>query len=167
MPEYTALAVLSVLLTLAAERFWLRTGVLRTARFWAAMGIVAVFQVLVDGWLTKQSAPIVLYDASQTLGVRRPWDIPVEDFLFGFSMVTLTILLWVRAAGREALHDPAGAVADDRDEPAGGDVDDVVLAGVDERRGHEQRIRQDHRADPPRHRGPEEQRDEERRAGVQ
>ena len=52
--------------------------------------------MLVDGWLTKLSAPIVIYDESQTLGVRVPWDIPVEDYLFGFSMVTLTILLWMR-----------------------------------------------------------------------
>ncbi len=96
MPEYTLLAVASVLVTLAAERFWLRTGIFRTARYWLSMGIVVVFQVLVDGWLTKLSAPIVIYDESQTLGVRVPWDIPVEDYLFGFSMVTLTILLWVR-----------------------------------------------------------------------
>lgn len=96
MPEYTALAVLSVLGTVAAERFWLRTGVFRTARYWLAMGIVFAFQVPVDGWLTKLSAPIVIYDESQTVGVRVPWDIPVEDYLFGFSMVTLTILLWVR-----------------------------------------------------------------------
>lgn len=101
MPEYTVLAVLSVLGTVAVERFWLRTGIFRTAQYWVAMGIVAAFQVLVDGWLTKLSAPIVLYDEAQTLGVRWPWDIPVEDFLFGFSMVTLTILLWVRRGRRD------------------------------------------------------------------
>jgi hypothetical protein len=32
--------------------------------------------------------------------VRVPWDIPVEDYLFGFSMVTLTLLLWVRLGDR-------------------------------------------------------------------
>lgn len=101
MPEYTALAVLSVIITVAAERFWLRTGVFRSAQYWVAMGIVGFFQVLVDGWLTKLSAPIVLYDESQTIGVRWPWDIPVEDFLFGFSMVTLTILLWLRWGRRD------------------------------------------------------------------
>lgn len=100
MPEYTALAVLSVLATVAAERFWLRTGVFRTARYWVAMAIVFAFQVPVDGWLTKLSAPVVIYDESQTIGVRVPWDIPVEDYLFGFSMVTLTILLWVRRGRR-------------------------------------------------------------------
>ncbi len=96
MPEYTVLAVLSVLGTLAAERFWLRTGVLRTAQYWWAMAIVFAFQVVVDGWLTKLSAPIVLYDPGQMTGWRVPWDVPVEDYLFGYSMVTLTILLWVR-----------------------------------------------------------------------
>ncbi len=97
MPEYTLLAVVSVLAVVAAERFWWRTGIFRTARYWVSMGIVAFFQVLVDGWLTKLSAPIVLYGPEAHLGLRFPWDIPIEDFLFGFSMVTLAIGLWVRA----------------------------------------------------------------------
>lgn len=96
MPEYTVLAAASVLLVVAAERFWLHTGIFRSAQYWLTMAIVAFFQILVDGWLTKLSAPIVRYDGAFFLGVRAPWDIPVEDFLFGFSMVTLAILLWVR-----------------------------------------------------------------------
>lgn len=97
MREYTLLAVLSVVVVVALElRVW-RTGVFATRRFWLAMAIIAFFQVLVDGWLTKLSAPIVLYSPQHHLGVRWPWDIPVEDYLFGFSMVTLTILLWERA----------------------------------------------------------------------
>lgn len=95
-PEYSALAVLSVLAVVAVERFWLRTGIFRQAQYWIALAIIAVFQCVVDGWLTKLSAPIVNYDDGQTLGIRMPWDIPVEDFLFGFTMVTLTIMLWVR-----------------------------------------------------------------------
>lgn len=95
MPEYTVLAVVSVVAVVAAELFWCRTGIFRTAQYWVAMAIVAFFQVLVDGWLTKLSAPIVLYRHGAFLGLRAPWDIPVEDFLFGFSMVTLAILLWV------------------------------------------------------------------------
>lgn len=102
MPEYTALAVLSVLGTVAVELFWLRTGVFRTAQYWIAMGIVYFFHVLVDGWLTKLSAPIVIYDGDQITGIRVPWDIPVEDYLFGFSMITLTILVWLRLGDRDA-----------------------------------------------------------------
>jgi lycopene cyclase domain-containing protein len=64
------------------------------------MGIVFAFQVLVDGWLTKLSAPVVLYDEAGTTGLRVPWDIPVEDFLFGFALLTLVLLLWERAGRR-------------------------------------------------------------------
>ena len=100
MPEYTALAILSVVATVAAEVLWLRTGIFRTAQYWVAMLIVYAFHVLVDGWLTKLSAPIVLYHEGQITGVRVPWDIPVEDYLFGFAMITLTVMLWVHLGDR-------------------------------------------------------------------
>jgi hypothetical protein len=46
---------------------------------------------------TKLSAPIVIYNPEAAiLGLRAPWDIPIEDFGFGFAMVTLAILLWRR-----------------------------------------------------------------------
>ena len=100
MPEYTVLAVLFVIGTVLAEVFWLRTGIFRRAQYWIAMVIVYCFHVLVDGWLTKLSAPIVIYDEGQITGVRVPWDIPVEDYLFGFAMITLTLILWVRLGQR-------------------------------------------------------------------
>lgn len=101
MGVYTLTALVSVVVVLALELLWLRTGLLRTLRFWLAMGIVLGFQVPVDGWLTKLSDPIVLYAEGDMTGVRVPWDIPVEDFAFGFGMVTLAMLLWVRL-GRTA-----------------------------------------------------------------
>jgi lycopene cyclase domain-containing protein len=55
---------------------------------------VLFFQVLTDGWLTKLSAPIVIYNEAHTSGIRFPWDIPVEDFLFGWALVTGVLLLW-------------------------------------------------------------------------
>ena len=106
MPEYTVLAVLSVVGTLLVEVLWLRTGILRTAQYWLAMAIVYAFHVLVDGWLTKLSAPIVIYDEGQITGVRIPWDIPVEDYLFGFSMITLTLMLWVHRVDRTTQEAP-------------------------------------------------------------
>jgi lycopene cyclase domain-containing protein len=66
-----------------------------------SMVIVIGFQILVDGWLTKLSAPIVIYDEHHTSGVRFPFDIPNEDFLFGWAMVTSVLLLWVRLGARE------------------------------------------------------------------
>ncbi|SDC07124.1 lycopene cyclase domain-containing protein [Raineyella antarctica] len=96
MPEYTVLTVVSVVAVVALELLWLRTGLFRRAQYWIAMAIIFAFQTLVDGWLTKLSDPIVQYAPEQMLGIRAPWDIPIEDFGFGFSMVTLTLLLWVR-----------------------------------------------------------------------
>jgi lycopene cyclase domain-containing protein len=99
--EYTVLAVLAAGAVVAVELLWLRTGVFRSPAYILTMAVVLAFQVLVDGWLTKSSAPIVLYDDAATSGIRFPWDIPVEDFLFGFALITLVLLLWERA-GRSA-----------------------------------------------------------------
>jgi lycopene cyclase domain-containing protein len=85
----------------AVELLWLRTGLFRKPAYALTMLIVFSFQVLVDGWLTKLSAPIVLYDPDQKSGIRFPWDIPIEDFAFGFALLTLVLLLWERA-GSEA-----------------------------------------------------------------
>ena len=85
MGIYTLTALVSVVAVLALELLWLRTGLLRTLRFWLAMAIVLGFQVPVDGWLTKLSDPIVLYAEEDMTGVRAPWDIPVEDFAFGMQ----------------------------------------------------------------------------------
>ena len=107
MPDYTVATVLAVVVVVLLELAWLRTGVFRSAQYWFALLIVFGFQVLVDGWLTKLSRPIVIYAPADFSGVRFPWDIPIEDFGFGFAMVTLTILLW-RAALRRSANRPAG-----------------------------------------------------------
>ena len=60
--EYTWAAVAGVVAVGLLEVLWLRTGIFRTATFWIAYGIVVFFQVLVDGWLTKLSSPIVIYN---------------------------------------------------------------------------------------------------------
>ncbi|HET9302838.1 MAG TPA: lycopene cyclase domain-containing protein [Propionibacteriaceae bacterium] len=100
MPEYTLLTVLAVVAVIAAELIYFKTGIFRTAQYWLTMLIIFAFQILVDGWLTKLSAPIVIYNPDEILGLRVPWDIPIEDFGFGFAMVTLAILLWRRRLDR-------------------------------------------------------------------
>jgi lycopene cyclase domain-containing protein len=93
---YTAPAVLAVLAVCALELLVLRTGLFRRPAYWLSMLIVVGFQILVDGWLTKLNDPIVVYDDRQITGIRFPFDIPVEDFLFGFALVTAVLLLWER-----------------------------------------------------------------------
>ena len=97
MDEYLIGSVVAVIVVVAVEALWMRTGIFGTATFWIAYGIVVFFQCLVDGWLTKLSAPIVIYNPDEFSGWRFPFDIPVEDFLFGFALIALTIMLWERA----------------------------------------------------------------------
>jgi lycopene cyclase domain-containing protein len=97
MPEYTLAAAAAVVAVVALELAVLRTGLFRQRAYWISMGIVFAFQVLVDGWLTKLSAPIVLYDDDRRALPRLPWDIPLEDFLYGFALLTLVLLLWQRS----------------------------------------------------------------------
>ncbi|MGH3388559.1 MAG: lycopene cyclase domain-containing protein [Actinomadura sp.] len=95
---YTVPAVVAVALVVVLELGWFRTGLFRCRAYWITMVIVFGFQIAVDGWLTKASAPIVRYDPHQLSGPRVPFDIPLEDFLFGFALVTATLLAWQRSA---------------------------------------------------------------------
>lgn len=93
---YTVPALLSVAAVVALERWWLRTGLLRRPAYWLTMLIVFGFQVAVDGRLTRLPSPVVGYAPDGITGLRFPFDIPVEDFLFGFALVTATLLAWER-----------------------------------------------------------------------
>jgi lycopene cyclase domain-containing protein len=97
---YTVPAIVAALAVGVLEFTVLRTGLFRRPAYWLSMLIVIGFQILVDGWLTKLSAPIVVYDNRQTSGVRFPLDIPIEDFFFGFALVTAVLLLWERQRER-------------------------------------------------------------------
>ena len=93
---YTLPAIVAVAIVCVLELAVLRTGLFRKPAYWISMVIVLGFQIPTDGWLTKLSAPIVIYNEKHTSGLRFPWDIPVEDFLFGWALVTAVLLLWVK-----------------------------------------------------------------------
>ncbi len=94
MPEYLIAAATGLVLVVLAELLVFRTGILRDRAYWIAMAICLFFMVLTNGWLTKLSAPIVIYEAVMKSPYRFPWDIPVEDYLFGFALLTLAVVLW-------------------------------------------------------------------------
>ncbi len=94
--SYTIAAACAPVLVVLLEVAVLRTGILRRGAFWATVAITLGFQVPVDGWLTKLSAPIVRYRPQAGSGLRWPWDIPVEDYGFAVAMIALTLMLWVR-----------------------------------------------------------------------
>ncbi|MBP7216005.1 MAG: lycopene cyclase domain-containing protein [Candidatus Omnitrophica bacterium] len=90
MKEYTVLAIFSVLLTVIVDHYS-KVKVLQKKKFYGFLLIILCFKLLVNGFLT--GADIVIYNPLFFLGVRIG-SIPVEDFIFGFSMVSLTIIYW-------------------------------------------------------------------------
>ena len=96
--NYSLAAVLGVVGAVIVDLAVLRTHLLGRKAFWTAYAIVLVFQLVVNGLLT--GLDIVRYDRATIVGLRIAWA-PVEDLLFGFALVTVTLSLWV-AAGRGA-----------------------------------------------------------------
>lgn len=90
--SYTQLALLGVAGAVLVDTVLLRTWLVRRRTYWTAYAIVLFFQLLVNGILT--GFDIVRYDPGAILGWRVAFA-PVEDILFGYAMVTLTLSTWV------------------------------------------------------------------------
>jgi lycopene cyclase domain-containing protein len=89
---YTWLAVLGVSVALVLDLLVLRTRVVTRKVFWTSYAIVLFFQLVTNGWLTGRD--VVTYADDAVLGPRLVFA-PVEDLLFGFSLVVQTLAWWV------------------------------------------------------------------------
>jgi lycopene cyclase domain-containing protein len=97
---YTIAALLGVGFAVVLDLAVLRTNLLRRKGFWASYAIIFCFQLLVNGILTGDR--LVVYSPHDVLGGATPhllgdWriaDAPVEDLLFGFSLVVQTLSWW-------------------------------------------------------------------------
>ena len=96
--SYSTLAVVAVVGVLVVDLVVLRTRLVTRPVFWVAYAIVVVFQLLMNGVLT--GLDVVTYDPGSIWGPRIAYA-PVEDLLFGFAMVTLTLASWA-AVNRRA-----------------------------------------------------------------
>ena len=96
--SYSALAVTAVVAVLVVDLAVYRTRMVARRVFWVAYAIVIVFQLLMNGVLT--GLDVVVYDPDAIWGPRIAYA-PVEDLLFGFALVTLTLATWA-AVNRRA-----------------------------------------------------------------
>jgi lycopene cyclase domain-containing protein len=96
--SYSALAVSAVVAVLVVDLVVLRTRMVTRKVFWVAYAIVIVFQLLMNGVLT--GLDVVTYDPAAIWGPRIAYA-PVEDLLFGFALVVLTLASWA-AVNRRA-----------------------------------------------------------------
>jgi lycopene cyclase domain-containing protein len=110
---YTALAAAGVALAVLLDAAVLRTRLVTRKAFWVSYAILLVFQLLTNGWLTGRG--VVRYDGAAILGGTDPvllghWRVlwaPVEDVLFGFSLILQTLSWWVFWGRRGVEQQPA------------------------------------------------------------
>ena len=106
MISYTVAASIAVLVAILVDLLILQTALVRSKTWWTAYGIIAVFQVITNGWLTGRG--IVRYSANAILGSGRIVFLgdgriayaPVEDLGFGFALVLISCAAWVWTGAR-------------------------------------------------------------------
>ena len=96
--SYSALAVTAVVAVLVLDLAVYRTRMVTRPVFWVAYAIIITFQLLMNGVLTGLG--VVTYDPDAIWGPRIAYA-PVEDLLFGFALVVLTLASWA-AVNRRA-----------------------------------------------------------------
>ena len=98
---YTFLALSSVVITLLLEWKVIRSGIFRRTAFYLAYAIVVGFQLLTNGYLTFNN--IVQYNPATITGLRIAYA-PVEDLFFGFTLVVLTMAVWLKLGAAKNKH---------------------------------------------------------------
>jgi lycopene cyclase domain-containing protein len=100
---YSDIALYAVLFAVVTDLYFIRVQMITRGIFWLSYGLIFPFQLLTNRWLTSNH--IVIYSPEQIIGVRFA-GAPVEDLLFGFSMILLTLSFWefYRARDKELMN---------------------------------------------------------------
>lgn len=97
---YSALAISAVGIALIMDYFIIKTRLILRPVFWTSYAIILPFQLITNWWLTSRE--IVRYSPDAIFGLRIA-SAPVEDLLFGFSLILSVLVLWVRQGRRSQL----------------------------------------------------------------
>jgi lycopene cyclase domain-containing protein len=90
--SYSNIAVTSMLFAVFFDLFIVRTQLLTKSIFWTSYAIIFPMQLITNWWLTSRY--IVMYNPNTIIG-RRLAGAPIEDILFGFSLILATMSMWV------------------------------------------------------------------------
>ena len=88
---YSDIALNAVFLAVVLDLFLLKSRMMTRGIFWITYFLILPFQLLTNWWLTSNE--IVMYGLSDITGQRLA-GAPIEDLLFGFSLILLTISAW-------------------------------------------------------------------------
>lgn len=114
---YTQLGVVAVVVVVAGDLWLFRTRLVASRVFWVSYAIIVFFQLITNGMFTGFG--IVRYDGAAIIGGRSPDAgapaflgdgriafAPVEDLLFGFALVLLSLVLWIWWGRRDVDRTP-------------------------------------------------------------
>jgi lycopene cyclase domain-containing protein len=103
---YTQLGIVAVIVMLILDLGILRTRLVTRKAFWVSYAIIVFFQLITNGMFTGFG--IVKYDGDAIIGSTSPVEgpppfigdgrlafAPVEDLLFGFAIVLMSLSLWI------------------------------------------------------------------------
>ena len=103
---YTQLGIVAIIVMVTADLWLLRTRLVTRRVFWTAYAIILFFQLITNGMFTGFG--IVKYQDAAILGGTSPATgpppflgdgriafAPVEDLMFGFALVLLSLSLWI------------------------------------------------------------------------
>jgi len=103
---YTQLGIVAVIAMLILDMWLLRTRLITRRIFWVSYVIIVFFQLITNGMFT--GFEIVKYDGASIIGSSSPAAgpppfigdgriayAPVEDLLFGFAIVLMSLSLWI------------------------------------------------------------------------
>ena len=122
---YTQIAIFAAILSVIVDIWILKTAITTRKVFWVSYLIIIFFQLISNGVLT--GAGIVEYSGAKIIGSDTPVDArppfigdgriayaPIEDLIFGFALIVLTLAFWVlwgrRGIQREPLAGPPRAI---------------------------------------------------------
>ena len=88
---YSDIALNAVILAVVLDLFVFKSQMMTRGIFWSTYFLILPFQLLTNWWLTSNE--IVMYSLSDITGQRLA-GAPIEDLLFGFSMILLTLSTW-------------------------------------------------------------------------
>lgn len=127
---YTQLAITAVVAVVIIDLWLAKTRLITRKAFWVPYAIIVFFQLITNGVLT--GFRIVTYDGDFIIGESTPTDgpppffgegriafAPMEDLLFGFALVLLSLVIWVWLGRRGVQRTPfAGPPIWRRTQPA-------------------------------------------------
>ena len=113
---YIQIGIIYCILAFVLDFYILKTKVLKLRMFWLSYVIVLFFQFVTNGILTRNL--IVRYNdfaliggdysdkTPPMIGDGRLFYAPVEDVFFGFSMIVMTISIWIWLVRKNIKREP-------------------------------------------------------------